>query len=61
MKNKQKIKVYFAPMEGLADPPLRKVLCPHGGYDWCFSEFIRVTDEGVSSLKTQSFHVEDVF
>ena len=48
MKNKQKIKVYFAPMEGLADPPLRKVLCPHGGYDWCFSEFIRVTDEGVS-------------
>ncbi len=40
--------VYLAPMEGLADPPLRKVLCPHGGYDWCFSEFIRVTDEGLS-------------
>ncbi len=42
------LKVYFAPMEGLADPPLRRVLCPHGGYDWCFSEFIRVTDEGLS-------------
>lgn len=34
-------------MEGLADPPLRRVLCPHGGYDWCFTEFIRVTDEGL--------------
>lgn len=41
------MKIYFAPMEGLADPPLRRVLCPHGGYDWCFTEFIRVTDEGL--------------
>ena len=41
-------KVYLAPMEGLADPPLRKVLCRHGGYDWCFTEFIRVTDEGLN-------------
>ena len=37
-------KVYLAPMEGVADPPLRKVLTEHGGYDECFSEFIRVTD-----------------
>ncbi len=48
MTTTQELKVYFAPMEGLADPPLRRVLCPHGGYDWCFSEFIRVTDEGLS-------------
>jgi tRNA-dihydrouridine synthase C len=37
-------KVYLAPLEGLADGPMRKVLCAHGGYDLCFSEFIRVTD-----------------
>lgn len=37
-------KVYLAPMEGVADFPMRKVLTLHGGYDECFSEFIRVTD-----------------
>ncbi len=37
-------KVYLAPMEGVCDPPLRKILCAQGGYDECFSEFIRVTD-----------------
>lgn len=37
-------KVYLAPMEGVCDPPLRKILCAVGGYDECFSEFIRVTD-----------------
>lgn len=41
-------KVYLAPLEGLADGPMRKVLCAHGGYDLCFSEFIRVTDLAVS-------------
>ena len=41
-------KVYLAPLEGLADGPMRKVLCAHGGYDLCFSEFIRVTDLPVS-------------
>lgn len=41
-------KVYLAPLEGLADGPMRKVLCAHGGYDLCFSEFIRVTDIIVS-------------
>ena len=42
-------KVYLAPLEGLADGPMRKVLCRHGGYDLCFSEFIRVTDIPVST------------
>ena len=42
-------KVYLAPLEGLADGPMRKVLCAHGGYDLCFSEFIRVTDLPVSA------------
>ncbi|MGN0909178.1 MAG: tRNA-dihydrouridine synthase [Succinivibrio sp.] len=42
------MKVYLAPLEGLADPPLRKILCACGGYDCCYTEFIRVTDEGLS-------------
>ena len=37
-------RVYLAPIQGLADAPLRKILCAHGSYDECFSEFIRVTD-----------------
>ena len=41
-------KVYLAPLEGLADGPMREVLCAHGGYDLCFSEFIRITDLCVS-------------
>ena len=40
----ENFKVYLAPMEGLADAPLRKILCARGCYDECFSEFIRVTD-----------------
>jgi tRNA-dihydrouridine synthase C len=30
-------------MEGLADDVLREVLTQAGGYDWCVTEFIRVT------------------
>lgn len=40
-------KVYLAPMEGVCDPPMRKVLTRHGAYDACTSEFIRVTDEPI--------------
>lgn len=38
-------KVYLAPMDGVCDPPMRKVLTHYGKYDECFSEFIRVTTE----------------
>jgi tRNA-dihydrouridine synthase C len=31
-------------MEGLADDVLRGVLTGAGGYDWCVTEFVRVTD-----------------
>ena len=41
-------KVYLAPMDGVTDAPLREILCRHGGYDWCFSEFLRVTDDPLS-------------
>ncbi|HAR80653.1 MAG TPA: tRNA dihydrouridine(16) synthase DusC [Succinivibrionaceae bacterium] len=37
-------KVYLAPMDGVTDPPFRKILCRHGGYDISFTEFLRVTD-----------------
>ena len=38
-------KIYLAPMEGVCDAPMRKVLTHYGDYDECFSEFIRVTTD----------------
>lgn len=38
-------KIYLAPMEGVCDSPMRKVLTHYGAYDECFSEFIRVTTD----------------
>ena len=43
--------VVLAPMEGLADAPMRDVLTRIGGIDWCVSEFIRVT-EGLLNVAT---------
>jgi tRNA-dihydrouridine synthase C len=37
------MRVILAPMEGLADDVLRGVLTAVGGYDWCVSEFVRVS------------------
>lgn len=36
-------RLILAPMEGLADDVLREVLTRTHGYDWCVTEFIRVT------------------
>jgi tRNA-dihydrouridine synthase C len=36
-------RIVLAPMEGLADDVLRAVLTQAGGYDWCVTEFVRVT------------------
>ncbi len=38
-------RIILAPMEGLTDPPMRRLLTDIGRYDWCVSEFIRVTDQ----------------
>lgn len=38
------MKLVLAPMEGLTDPLMRQILTQVGGYDWCVTEFIRVTD-----------------
>lgn len=37
-------RVILAPMEGLADAPMRDILTRIGGVDRCVSEFIRVTE-----------------
>ena len=37
-------RIYLAPMEGIADAPMRQLLTGCGAYDDCTSEFIRVTD-----------------
>lgn len=38
------LKLVLAPMEGLTDPIMRDVLTHVGSFDWCVTEFIRVTD-----------------
>ena len=37
------MRLVLAPMEGLADDVLRAALTSAGGYDWCVTEFVRVT------------------
>ncbi len=37
-------RLVLAPMEGLTDVHMRDVLTRIGGYDWCVTEFIRITD-----------------
>ncbi|MFM7810520.1 MAG: tRNA-dihydrouridine synthase family protein, partial [Acinetobacter junii] len=38
------MKLALAPMEGLTDPIMRDVLTHVGRFDWCVTEFIRITD-----------------
>ena len=38
------MRIILAPMEGLADVHLRRLLTAQGGFDWVVSEFIRVVD-----------------
>jgi hypothetical protein len=46
------MKLILAPMEGLADDILRGVLTRAGRYDWCVTEFVRVT----GTLLPQELH-----
>lgn len=39
------MRIYLAPMEGLADHYLRKLITQCGGYDLAVSEFVRVVDQ----------------
>jgi len=45
------LRLILAPMEGLADAPLRDVLTRIGGIDLCVAEFVRVTDHLVPRQK----------
>ena len=38
------MRIVLAPMEGLADAHLRRLITAQGGYDWVVSEFVRVVD-----------------
>lgn len=38
------MRLILAPMEGLADVHLRRLLTAQGGFDWVVSEFVRVVD-----------------
>ena len=40
------MRIVLAPMEGLADVHLRRLLTAQGGFDWVVSEFVRVGDKG---------------
>ncbi len=39
------MKIYLAPMEGLIDHHMRDILTRIGGYQYCVTEFLRVTDQ----------------
>ncbi len=38
------MRIVLAPMDGLADVHLRRLITAQGGYDWVVSEFVRVVD-----------------
>jgi tRNA-dihydrouridine synthase C len=40
------MRIVLAPMEGLADVHLRRLLAAQGGFDWVVSEFVRVGARG---------------
>lgn len=37
--------IFLAPMEGVTDAPMRAFLTEQGSYDFCVSEFLRVSDQ----------------
>lgn len=39
------MRIILAPMEGLADVHLRRLITAQGGFDWVVSEFVRVVDK----------------
>jgi len=47
------MKIGLAPMEGVVDSYMRDILTKLGGYDYCVTEFIRVTDH---LLPAKVFH-----
>lgn len=44
MNTPDELRIVLAPMEGVIDAPMRRLLTGMGGYGRCVTEFIRVTD-----------------
>ncbi len=44
MPDFNKANLVLAPMDGLTDPLMRDILTRIGGFDWCVSEFVRITN-----------------
>ena len=45
MTHHKPMRLILAPMEGLADVHLRRLITAQGGFDWSVSEFVRVVDQ----------------
>jgi tRNA-dihydrouridine synthase C len=43
------MRILLAPMEGVLDAPMRRLLTAIGGYDACVTEFIRVSDSALDA------------
>lgn len=43
------MRIILAPMEGVADASMRRLLTNQGGFDLCVSEFIRIVDQKLPS------------
>lgn len=47
------MRILLAPMEGVLDAPMRRLLTAIGGYDACVTEFIRVSDTALDARALQ--------
>src|SRR5512143_3432770 len=47
------MRILLAPMEGVLDAPMRRLLTAIGGYDACVTEFIRVSDSALDGKALQ--------
>lgn len=47
------MRILLAPMEGVLDAPMRRLLTAIGGYDACVTEFIRVSDTALDGRALQ--------
>jgi len=47
------MRILLAPMEGVLDAPMRRLLTALGGYDACVTEFIRVSDTALDGRALQ--------
>src|SRR5512139_1199499 len=47
------MRILLAPMEGVLDAPMRRLITGIGGYDACVTEFIRVSDTALDARALQ--------